>query len=272
MAMGLLGKKLGMTHVYDEFGRRQAVTAIQAGPCTVVRVRDPKRDGYHAIQVGYDPISDAKLTKPQQGQFKKAGVSTFRYVREFRLPAAPTKCLPGAAQAGLPTAAPAEGGAAKQENGQTPVVGQQLTVELFKEHELVDVTGVSIGKGFQGGVKRWHWKGGPETHGSMSHRAPGSIGSTTTPGRVWRGHHLPGHMGADRVTVQNMRIVRLDPEHHLVLLAGAVPGSEGGLVFIRKSVKCPGVIKAPKAFQAIIEDDENLSKTAKAAKKKPKTA
>jgi large subunit ribosomal protein L3 len=249
MAMGLLGKKLGMTHVYDEFGRRHAVTAIQAGPCTVVRVRDPKQDGYHAIQVGYDPISDKKLTKPQQGQFKKAGVSPFRYVREFRLPQP-----------------------VNQENGKPPAVGEQLTVELFKEHELVDVTGVSIGKGFQGGVKRWHWKGGPQTHGSMSHRAPGSIGSTTTPGRVWRGHHLPGHMGADRVTVQNMRIVRLDLEHHLLLLAGAVPGSEGGLVLIRKSVKRYGVTKPPKPFQAIIEEDENLSKTAKAAKKKPKTA
>jgi len=255
--MGLLGKKLGMTHVYDEFGRRHAVTAIQAGPCTVVRVRDPKRDGYHAIQVGYEPISDTKLTKPRQGQFKKAGVGPFRYVREFRL---------------KQPAASATTEQQKPENGKTPAVGEQLTVELFKEHELVDVTGVSIGKGFQGGVKRWHWKGGPQTHGSMSHRAPGSIGSTTTPGRVWRGHHLPGHMGADRVTVQNVRIVRLDREHHLLLLAGAVPGSEGGLVLIRKSVKRPGVIKQPKAFQAIIEDDENLSKTAKAAKKKPKPA
>lgn len=257
MAIGLLGKKLGMTHVYDEFGRRHAVTAIQAGPGTVVRVRDPQRDGYHAIQVGYDPISDTKLTRPQQGQFKKAGVIPFRYVREFRL-ATPQGSIPSPK---------GEGPAAPE-----PTVGQQLTVELFKEHELVDVTGISIGKGFQGGVKRWHWKGGPQTHGSMSHRAPGSIGSTTTPGRVWRGHHLPGHMGADRVTVQNMRIVRLDLEHHLLLLAGAVPGSEGGLVFIRKSVKRPGVIKQPKAFQAIIEDDENLSKTAKAVKKKPKTA
>ena len=258
--IGLLGKKLGMTHVYDEFGRRQAVTAIQAGPCTVVRVRDPKRDGYHAVQLGFEPVSETKLNRPQQGQFKKAGVSPFRHVREFRLAAVPT-----------PPAAAGEKGE-KLENGQSPTIGQQFTVELFKEHELVDVTGSSIGKGFQGGVKRWHWKGGPQTHGSMSHRAPGSIGSTTTPGRVFRGHHLPGHMGADRVTVQNVRIVRLDLEHHLLLVAGAVPGSEGGLILIRKSVKRPEVLKTPKAFQLVIEDDENLSKTAKAAKKKPKTA
>ena len=256
LMMGLLGKKLGMTHVYDEFGRRQAVTAIQAGPCTVVRVRDPKRDGYHAIQLGFEPISETKLSRPQQGQFKKAGVSPFRYVREFRL----------STQHGSIPSPKGEGAAAPE-----PTVGQEWTVELFKEHELVDVTGISIGKGFQGGVKRWHWKGGAETHGSMFHRAPGSIGSTTTPGRVWRGHHLPGHMGASRVTVQNVRIVRLDLEHHLLLVAGAVPGSEDGLIFIRKSIKRPDVIRKPQAFQLVIEDDENLSKTAKAAKKKPKT-
>jgi large subunit ribosomal protein L3 len=144
-------------------------------------------------------------------------------------------------------------------------------VELFKPYELVDVTGVSIGKGFQGGMKRWHWHGGPETHGSMSHRAPGSIGSTTTPGRVWRGHHLPGHMGADRVTVQNVRILKLDAANNLLLIEGAVPGAERQLVMISKSKKRPGFIKAPQAFQEVIEEDETLSKTAKAASKKLKT-
>ena len=243
--IGLLGKKLGMTHAYDNYGRRKAVTAIQAGPCTVLQVREPKPHGYHAVQVGFEPVKESKLTKAELGQFKKAGTSPFRHVREFRVAA-------GA-------------------NGEWKP-GQQLTVELFQQHELVDVTGVSIGKGFQGGMKRWHWRGGGATHGSMSHRAPGSIGSTTTPGRVWRGHHLPGHMGDDRVTVQNLRIMRLDTEHNLLLIEGAVPGAEGALLLIRKSMKRPGVVKKPQEFQAIIEEDENLSKTAKAASKKLKTS
>lgn len=237
MAIGLLGKKLGMTHVYDEYGRRMAVTAVQAGPCTVLQLRELERHGYRAVQVGFDLIPEAKLSKPLAGQFKKLGQGVFRHVREFR--------------------------------SQEPyTVGQQLTVELFKEYELVDVTGVSIGKGFQGGVKRWGWKGGPQTHGSMSHRRPGSIGSTTTPGRVWRGHHLPGHMGADRVTVQNMRIVRLDLEHHLLFIEGAIPGAEEQLIAVRKSVKRPGVIRKPQPFQTIVvEEEDEGKKPAKPAKK-----
>ena len=212
MSIGLLGKKLGMTHVYDEFGHRRAVTAVQAGPCTIIRLREPKRDGYQAVQVGFEPIDEKKLSKPRLGVFKKAGTGTFRYVREFRLTDTAFK------------------------------IGQQLTVDVFKQYELVDVIGVSIGKGFQGGVRRWNWKGGPQTHGSMSHRRPGSIGSTTTPGRVWRGHHLPGHMGQDRVTIQNLRILQLDTEHHLLLVEGSVPGAEEGLVIIQKSTKRSGVI------------------------------
>ena len=252
--IGLLGKKLGMTHVYDEYGRRMAVTAIQAGPCTVLNLREPKRHGYRALQLGFDPVKkESRVTKPRLGQFKKAGSSPFRYVREFRLGSVSDTKGP------------------VSDTGEWEV-GQQLTVELFKEFEFVDVTGVSIGKGFQGGVKRWGWKGGPQTHGSMSHRAPGSIGSTTTPGRVWRGHHLPGHMGDAQVTVQNVRIVRLDLEHHLMLVQGAVPGAEQGLVMIKKSTKRFEVIRKPQAFQVIIEEDENLSKTAKAISKKPKAA
>lgn len=243
MSIGLLGKKLGMTHVYDEYGRRMAVTAVQVGPCTVTRIRVMDQDRYQAVQVGFEPVKESQLRKPQLGQFKKAGTSPFRYVREFRVPT-PTQ-------------------------GEWKV-GQQVTVELFNAYELVDVTGVSIGKGFQGGMKRWHWKGGPKTHGSTSHRRPGSIGSTTTPGRVFRGHHLPGHMGNARVTVQNVRIVKIDPEHHLLLIEGAIPGVERQLVMVRKSIKRPGVIKKPQAFQTIMEEEEELSKTAKAIKAKPK--
>ena len=244
MAIGLLGKKLGMTHTYDAYGRRMAVTAVQAGPCTVMQLREPARHRYTAVQVGFEPIADAKLTKPEAGQFKHVGTSPFRYVREFRLP-----------KNGEP-------------NGEWKV-GQQLTIDMFKQYELVDVTGISIGKGFQGGMKRWGWKGGPQTHGSMSHRAPGSIGSTTTPGRVIKGHHLPGHMGDAQVTVQNVRVVAVDLEHHLLLIEGALPGAKQGLVTIRKSVKRRDVVKKPEAFQTVIEDeDEKLNKNAKAAKAK----
>lgn len=251
--IGLLGKKLGMTHLYDDYGRRKAVTVIQAGPCTILQLREPARHGYQALQVGFEPIEEKKLRKPQLGQFKQAGSGPFRHVREFRLPVSDT--------------AQKSGKGAVSDTGSWQV-GQQLTVELFQPHELVDVTGISIGKGFQGGVKRWGWKGGPQTHGSMSHRSPGSIGSTTTPGRVFRGHHLPGHMGAVQVTVQDLRIMRLDPEHHLLLVEGAVPGAENALVLVRKSRKHPGRIRKPQELTAIIEDDENLSKTAKAASKK----
>ena len=240
MAIGLLGKKLGMTHVYDEYGRRVAVTAVQAGPCTVLRLREPARHGYRAIQLGFEPVKASELTKPAGGQFAKTGTGPFRHVREFRLPG----------------------------NGGEWKVGQELTVDLFNDYELIDVTGVSIGKGFQGGMKRWGWSGGPKTHGSTSHRAPGSIGSTTTPGRVWRGHHLPGHMGQDCVTVQNVRVMRRDAEHHLLLLEGAVPGAEQGLVMVRKSQKRPDAVRKPRAFQAIVEEEEAPAKGGKPAKKK----
>jgi len=261
--MGLLGKKLGMTHTYDEYGRRFAVTVVEAGPCTILRVKETARDGYQAVQVGFESIKESKVTKPRAGQFKKAGAGPFRYVREFRLPPAAPQNV-GGAQAGLVGDKP-EG------NGAELKAGQQLTVDLFKPYELVDVTGISIGKGFQGGMKRWHWKGGNETHGSTSHRRPGSIGSTTTPGRVIRGHHLPGHMGLDQVTVQNLRLMSVDAANHILLIQGAIPGPEQGLVLVLKSVKRPDRIKKPQAFQVVVEEDENLSKTAKAASKAPRT-
>ncbi len=242
MSIGLLGKKLGMTHVYDEYGRRRGVSVIQAGPCTVIELRAK------AIQVGFEPMNESDVTKPRLGQFKKAGVTPFRYVQEFKVPS--------------PAKPSAEG------DGEWKV-GQQLTVEMFQQYELVDVAGISVGKGFQGGMKRWHWHGGPKTHGSTSHRRVGSIGSTTTPGRVWKGHHLPGHMGSDRVTVQNVRIARLDVANNLLLLEGSVPGPEQALVWVTKSMKRPGVLRKPQAFQTVIEDeDEKLNKNAKAAKAK----
>ena len=239
MAIGLLAKKLGMTQLFNEHGRVVAVTVLQAGPCAVTQVKEPKTDGYRAVQVGFEPIKVAKLTKALQGHFKKSGAGPFRYLREFRLT-----------------------------NGDAYTVGQPLTVELFQEGELVDVTGTSIGKGFQGGVKRWHWKGGPATHGSTSHRAPGSIGSTTFPGRVIKGHHLPGHMGDDRVTIQNLRIMKVDAQANLLVIEGALPGPEQRLVLVEKSVKRPGAIVAAKKIQDTIVAEEEEKKPAKSAKKK----
>lgn len=264
--IGLLGKKLGMTHVYDEFGRRRAVTAIQAGPCTVIGVREPKQHRYHAIQVGFESVRESALTKPELGQCKKAGVAPFRYVREFRLddgprnsPAQAKSAVSASAKSDMPDsqAAVANGGWK---------TGQQLTVDLFEDYEIVDVSGISIGKGFQGGMKRWHWRGGGATHGSTSHRRPGSIGSTTTPGRVFRGHHLPGHMGADRVTVQHLRVVRRDLEHNLLLVEGSIPGADHELVMVTRSKKWPGLVKKPQAVQVVVEEEEEKGKKPKAKK------
>jgi large subunit ribosomal protein L3 len=188
------------------------VTVVEAGPCTVVGIRTKQSHGYDALQLGFEPAKKKDVTKPMAGHYKKAGVaSAMRVLRETRLQ--------------------------KTENVSSYQVGQSLTVELFSPGELVDVVGVTKGKGFQGGVKRHGWSGGDATHGSMFHRAPGSIGASSDPSRVWPGHHLPGRMGGDRRTVLNLPVVRVLAEQNLILLRGAVPGPTGGLVIVRKSVK-----------------------------------
>ena len=204
---GLIGRKMGMTQVFGEDGKHVPVTVIQAGPCPVVEVREKTRHGYNALQLGFEPKTK-NVTKPQAGHFKKAGVPTLRVLKELRL-----------------------------EKVDGYKVGQTLTVGLFSPDELVDVSGVSKGKGFQGGVKRHGWHGGGASHGSMFHRAPGSIGASSDPSRVWPGHRLPGRMGADRRTVLNLRVVRVFPEQNLLVVRGAVPGPIGSLVVVRKSVK-----------------------------------
>jgi large subunit ribosomal protein L3 len=206
---GLIGRKVGMTQVFGEDGNHLPVTVIQAGPCTVLGIRTRESHGYDAIQLGFEPKK--KVAKPVAGQFKKVGVEPMRVIREIRLE--------------------------KSEMLQGYQVGQTVTAELFKPGELVDVVGVSKGKGFQGGVKRHGWYGGDATHGSMFHRAPGSIGASSDPSRVWPGHRLPGRMGGERRTVMNIKVVRVMADHGLVLVEGAVPGANGGLVLIRKSVK-----------------------------------
>ena len=204
---GLIGRKMGMTQVFGEDGKHVPVTVMQAGPCPVVEVREKARHGYNALQLGFEP-KKKNVTKPQAGHFKKAGVPTLRVLRELRL---------------------------EKVDGYT--VGQTLTVEMFSPDELVDVSGISKGKGFQGGVKRHGWSGGDASHGSMFHRAPGSIGASSDPSRVWPGHHLPGRMGGDRRTALNLRVIRVFPEQNLLVVRGAVPGPIGSLVVVRKSVK-----------------------------------
>ncbi len=201
---GLLGRKLGMTRVFLEDGTVVAVTAIEAGPCVVTQVKDVQRDGYDAVQLGFG--EEKKLNSPETGHLKKAG-AILRHLREFRLPATATVA-----------------------------VGEKVNVSLFNAGDVVDVIGTSIGKGFAGGVKRYHFRGGPRTHGqSDRERAPGAMGSTTTPGRTLKGQRMAGHMGADRVTAKGLSVVKADPEKNLLLVKGSVPGARNGLVLIKKA-------------------------------------
>ncbi len=208
MSIGLIGKKVGMTQLFDESGKAVPVTVIEAGPCPVIQRKTAGSDGYEAIQIGFRPEPKArKVTKPLKGHFEKAKVAAHKHLREFRL-----------------------------ESPQTSeyTVGQVLTVALFVVGEKVRVTGVTKGKGFQGGVKRWGYLGGPATHGSMFHRAPGSIGASSFPSRVFKGHHMPGRMGGNTTSIKGLRVVKIIPEHNLMLVRGAVPGPAGGLLTILK--------------------------------------
>ncbi len=205
MSKAILGKKLGMTQVFDEAGVLLPVTVIQAGPCTVVDVRTQEKHGYDAVQVGFEPVSEAKVSLPVRGYYKKRGVGPFRYLREFRLK-----------------------GEAKLDRGAV------LTVDMFRPGERVDVTGTSIGKGFAGGIKRWNFRRGPMAHGSKYHRGPGSLQSRDA-ARVFPGRKMPGHLGNERVTIRNLRVVKVDSEKHLLLVEGSVPGTRGSLLTIKET-------------------------------------
>src|SRR6202041_3579143 len=207
---GILGIKLGMTQVFAEDGTAVPCTVLQAGPCVVVQRRTKQHDGYDAVQLGLvEFIKPQRVNKARTGHFKKANVAPLRYLKEIRIDDAKDEAKSG----------------------------DRVLVENFKAGELVDVTGVSKGKGFQGGVKRWHFAGGDATHGSMFHRAPGGIGASSFPSRVWKGQHFPGHMGNERVTVKNLRVVKIDSDENLLLVRGAVPGHRGCYLLIRKAQK-----------------------------------
>jgi large subunit ribosomal protein L3 len=192
-----------MTQIFRDNGKAQAVTAIEAGPCTIIQVKTAAKEGYDAVQLGFGETK--RLKSPQRGHLKELG--QFRYLREFRV-----------------------------DNTEAAKAGDSVDVSLFKEGDLVDVTGVSKSKGFAGVVKRHGFAGGPKTHGqSDRHRHPGSIGSTTSPGRVWKGMRMAGRMGGERVTARNLEVFEADPDRNLLLLKGAVPGNRNGLLLIRKS-------------------------------------
>jgi len=207
MLKGLIGKKIGMTQIFDEQGVAQPVTIIEAGPCFVTQIRNPEKDGYTAIQLGFGEVHPKRLTGGELGHLNKKDLPPMRFLREFR-------------------------------SKEPTTVGDKLTVEVFAVGERVDVIGISKGKGFAGTVKRHHFAGGPKTHGqSDRHRAPGSRGAGTTPGRVYKGARSAGRMGNDRVTVQALKIVLVDAERNLLGVRGAIPGGKGGLVMIKEARK-----------------------------------
>ena len=205
MTNGLLGKKLGMTQIFDET-RFTPVTVIEAGPCRVVTIKTKERDGYESVQLSFGEVKERKLSKAELGHLKKTDAPATRVLREF------------------------------QKVGDVEV-GQSIKVDIFKRGDWVDVIGISKGKGFQGVVKRHHYAGGPESHGSMFHRHPGSMGASSYPSRVWKGKTLPGHMGAKQITVQRLKVIESRPDENLLFVRGAIPGAANGLIMVRKSKK-----------------------------------
>ena len=207
MKKAILGKKIGMTQIFDENGKAIPVTAIEAGPCTVIQIKTVDNDGYQAVKLGFGEVKENKLTKPKKGEFAKANITPKKHLREFRL----------------------------EEISYN--VGDEIKADIFAAGDAVDITGTSKGKGFQGVIKRHGQSRGPMGHGSMYHRRPGSMGSTSTPGRVFKGKKLPGHMGNVTVTIQNLKVVRVDLDKNCILVKGSVPGNKGAILKIKDATK-----------------------------------
>lgn len=206
MDKAIIGEKLGMTQIYKE-DLVIPVTVLRAGPCVVTQVKSEEKDGYEAVQLGYGEIKEKKVNMPMQGHFKKANANPTRFLAE--VPLSPDEYRPG----------------------------QKVNVNMFSEGDRADITGISKGKGFTGVVKRWGFRGGPSSHGSRFHRAPGAIGACATPSRVFKGKKMPGRMGGEHATIQNLLVVGVDPGRNLLLVKGSVPGAKGSMVLIRESVK-----------------------------------
>lgn len=208
MNKAIIGKKVGMTQIFDEQGLVIPVTVIEAGPCTVTQIKTVETDGYNSIQLGYGEVKEKHLNKPEKGHFAKSKLALKKHLREFRVN---------------------EIADAK--------VGDEVKADVFAQGDKIDVQGTTKGKGFQGVIKRHGQSRGPMGHGSMYHRRPGSMGSTSTPGRVYKGKNLPGHMGCETVTIQNLDVVRVDLDKNVILVKGSVPGAKGAILKIKKSVK-----------------------------------
>ena len=208
MKKAILTTKVGLTQIFKEDGELVPVTVLAAGPCVVTQVKTEEKDGYSAVQMGFGDIREKLVNKPRKGQFDKAGVPVKRFIREFRL-----------------------------DDAENYEVGQEIKADIFAAGDKIDATGITKGKGFQGAIKRFGQSRGPMAHGSKYHRHAGSNGSATTPGRVAKGKHMPGHMGAVRATVQNLEVVRVDADKNLILVKGAVPGPKNSLVMLKDSVK-----------------------------------
>lgn len=204
----LIGKKVGMTQIFDETGKVIPVTVIEAGPCLVAQVKSVETDGYNAIQLGYGDVKESKLNKPEKGHFAKAKLALKKHLREFRM-----------------------------DSVDGVNVGDEIKVDTFVAGDRIDVQGTSKGKGFQGVIKRHGQSRGPMGHGSMYHRRPGSMGPTSTPGRVFKGKKLPGHMGRVTVTIQNLDVVKVDLDKNAILVKGSVPGAKGAILKLKTSVK-----------------------------------
>jgi large subunit ribosomal protein L3 len=204
--MEILGRKIGMTQLFTDDGQRLPVTVIEAGPCWVTAVREPERDGYRAVQLGFSEVKESRLNRPRRGHLKRAGAPPLRELAEFRLPT---------------------------DDDRDVKIGEQVTVAGFEPGQMVKVSGVSKGKGFQGTIRRHGFSRGPVTHGSHNVRAPGSVGASATPARVLKGQKLPGQTGNRRVTQRGLRVVDVDPERNLLVLRGAIPGPEGAIVEVR---------------------------------------
>ena len=213
MKIGLLGKKIGMTRIYDDKGKATPVTVIEAGGNTALQIKTEDSDGYSSVQVGFDTQKSQRVTQPLLGHFKKASSEPKKFIREFRLPEG--TALEGA---------------------------DDLNVSQFAVGDVVDVIGRSKGKGFQGVMKKHNMAGQPMSHGHMMHRRNGAIGNRSTPGRIWKNMGMPGHMGDERITVQNLRVVQVRPEEGVILISGAVPGANGGYVVIRPAIKAPAEV------------------------------
>ena len=208
MKKGLIGKKIGMTQIFNEEGKVIPVTVIEAGPCVVSQVKTEETDGYNSIQLGFGAIKESKVNKPERGHFTKANIAPARYLREFRV-----------------------------DSIEDVKVGDELKADIFMAGDKIDIQGTSKGKGFQGVIKRHGQHRGPMGHGSMYHRRPGSMGSTSTPGRVFKGKKLPGHMGAETVTIQNLEVIKVDLDKNIILVKVSVPGAKGSILKIKSSVK-----------------------------------